>query len=178
MEARGTGYAGLFHAVDWMPTLLQCAGSPVDRFADGVGMWERLSRPQQPGAERGQNAALARTVIPINIEGDGASNTAFRSGDWKLIIKPSLRYDGYFPAPPAKKIPAPAACSSVCLFNLTGDPEESEDVAAENPDVVQQLKGLVAGFVNSGNYSNGQDYTEHPEALPVFHRGVWLPWVH
>ena len=81
---------GLFHAVDWMPTLLTAAGaaSSIPSGLDGVAQWTQLAY--------GSGDAAPRTEILHNIniweEGDGVVSemgckwAALRYGDWKLIL--------------------------------------------------------------------------------------------
>ena len=83
-------YMGLFHAVDWMPTLLTAAGaaSSIPSGLDGVAQWTQLAC--------GSGDAAPRTEILHNINiwdaGKGVLSeigykwAALRYGDWKLIL--------------------------------------------------------------------------------------------
>jgi len=176
--ARGTTYAGLMHAVDLMPTLLQAAGRalPGGRYADGHGIWCALGGAARGGAEE------PRVEIPHNIGTNGTANTALRYGDLKLIVKPALRYDGYYAydnvtvhwTPPPK-----GGKDKHQLYNVSADPTEQHDLAAQMPEAVAALLDRVQAYVNGsrGDYSNGADYSTHKEGFPDQHGGVWAPWV-
>ena len=117
-----------------------------------------------------------RTMVPINVKGNGSSDTAIRVtvGDLKMIVKPDILYDGWYPPLPAAHIPANTSCGPVCLFNLTADPTERNDLASELPEAVNILKGQLEAIVSGlGGYNNG--HAKLP--WPVFHRGFWAPFV-
>jgi len=200
--ARGAVYGGLAHAVDVPATLLEAAGviappptaggggGPLRRayasYGDGVSFWCAL-----PGAACGGDsgnasaAAPPRAEVPINIASNGSANSAIIVGDMKLILAPHLRYDGYFPPPPARHVPPPprpAGAKAKCdcfLFNVSADPTESNDLAmAPGADAtIAALRARLASYVASGDYSNGQDYSAHIGALPALHGGTWAPWL-
>jgi arylsulfatase A-like enzyme len=198
--ARGAVYGGLAHAVDVPATLLEAAGVIVPpptpptlslrrayaSYGDGVSFWCAL-----PGAACGGDsgnasaAAPPRAEVPINIASNGSANSAIIVGDMKLILAPHLRYDGYFPPPPARHVPAPprpAGAKAKCdcyLFNVSADPTESNDLAmTPGADAtIAALRARLASYVASGDYSNGQDYSAHIGALPALHGGTWAPWL-
>ena len=176
-SARGSQYKGLVHAVDLAPTLLRAVGldpnvATTAPAMDGVQQWDAMVAGVHSPADG------PRTMVPINVEGNGSSNTAIRVGDLKMIVKPDIRYDGWYPPLPAAHIPANTSCGAVCLFNLTADPTERNDLASELPEAVKILKGQLEAIVTGpGGYNNGQSFRGHPEAWPVFHRGFWAPFV-
>jgi arylsulfatase A-like enzyme len=74
----GRSFDGLFHAVDWLPTLLAAAGSPQDTAPsyDGIDQWEAI----QTGVT---SLKSRRDEIIYSVEGRGS---AIRVGDYKLVF--------------------------------------------------------------------------------------------
>src|SRR5262249_11933403 len=102
-------------------------------------------RPARPpeGVDRGRlpTANRAATARPPLLYFDNWDLQCARWMDWKLHI---ARHNtaAYTPAPPEGRhsllLPKPE------LYNLANDPDESYDVAADNPSVVQQIQSKIA----------------------------------
>jgi arylsulfatase A-like enzyme len=105
------------HMVDWYPTLLKLAGASLDQKLplDGLDIWPTITAGKpSPHSEILLNAEPKRGAI--------------RVGDWKLIINGAdarSRKSG----------------QRVELFNLAEDPNETRNLAAEQPEKVQALRG-------------------------------------
>lgn len=115
-------YKGIFHTVDWLPTLVEMTDG--DRWGrkslDGVSHWDALrGRGKQPrnllflgystshGSDHGK-------------EGPIGEYAAIRWKKWKLLRLPSR--------------------SQYELYDLRADPEEKKNVAKKNPSVVRFLQ--------------------------------------
>lgn len=111
------------HAVDWMPTLCQLAGTKPGRDLkwDGMDIWPLLTRSVS-------EASLPPRTIYSAAPGFRAQMV--RHGDWKLVITAA---DG-------KK----SKSQQVELFNLASDVGESKNLASEMPDKVAELKQRLA----------------------------------
>lgn len=97
---------------DVTPTLLERAGVPLDAPAiDGVSMNPLLS---------GQAAFVRDQNTPLGVEVSGHS--ALYRGDYKLV-----------------RTPPPLGDSSWRLYNITQDPGETTDLAAEQADLVASM---------------------------------------
>jgi arylsulfatase B len=163
------------HATDWLPTLVTMASGrnwtdfvspdePPYLLGDGVNVWDTLAS----GAPSPRDWLLLETHPPNatdRIHGDGLT-----VGDWKLLKVGSEMLahadeDGWYPPPgedpnttnyspikcapppPGDNAPDPQECvKDWCLFNVTADPCEYDNVAAANPDVVATLKARLAAF--------------------------------
>lgn len=99
--------------LDWFPTFAHLAGAEI--AAD----WKLEGRNLWPLLASKE----AKTPAPVLYWNVG-DMTAVLDGDWKLIV--SAR--------------APAA---VELYNLADDPAEKKNLAGENPEQVQRLRGIL-----------------------------------
>ncbi len=120
--------------IDLLPTLAGLIGAQLPaRPIDGRDVWPLLSR--QPGAKNpheGYGNWYAQNELQAVVSGDG---------EWKLVLPHRYRTLGGRPGGkggiPVKydsaSVPAPQ------LFNLRTDREETKDVAAAHPAVVQRL---------------------------------------
>lgn len=127
---------GLASMLDIFPTVAKlCGGALPSKPLDGIDMWPLLS---------GQKTSIERDVL---LYFDNWQLQCARWMNWKLHIS---RYNNaaYTPAPPGGRLnytlPRPE------LYNLANDPDESYDVAAENPQIVTKLQSrideLIKGF--------------------------------
>jgi arylsulfatase A-like enzyme len=117
----GTVCREMITLMDAYPTLAQLAGAklPADRIIDG-----RDIRPLmfgEPGAASPHEAFFYYYVNQLQ---------AVRSGPWKLYL------------PPKGKSGSPVRVP-VQLYNLVEDPQEVMNLAAQRPDVVKRLEGLI-----------------------------------
>jgi len=110
------------HMVDWYPTLLKLAGASLDQKLplDGLDIWPTIT----------EGKASPHDQILLNAE---PKRGAIRVGDWKLIINGAdarSRKSG----------------QRIELFNLAEDPNEKRNLAAEQPEKVQALRGRYAAL--------------------------------
>jgi len=115
--------------MDLMPTLARLAGTkpPGDRAIDGRDIRDLMLAT--PGAKSPHEAFYTYNWVRLN---------SVRSGKWKLALprpanQPGTGWSGRM----IDAVPAPQ------LFDLDADIGEKHDVAAENPEVVERLMGLV-----------------------------------
>ena len=173
---KGVG-SEMTHAVDWLPTVLTLVGgeSLIPANVDGEDIWAVLT----------QKAAVKRTSVPLNINmhigyPDGGHQVGLVSTDgWKIIMSnvtgPVFHYDGWYPVPPAKIIPAPPTTTpGLFLFNLNDDPNEHTNLFATNPEMVQKLNGTLNEWMKT--YMPPQANMLDPLGLPELHGGVWAPF--
>jgi arylsulfatase A-like enzyme len=130
----GTTVSEPIHMVDWYPTLLNLAGASLDQKLPLDGLDIRLTITEgkpTPHAE-----------ILLNAE---PNRGAIRVGDWKLIINGAA----------AGGSGSKKSGQRVELFNLAEDPNEKQNLAAEQPEKLQALltryKALAAQAVPPRN---------------------------
>lgn len=120
------------HMVDVMPTLLALAG--------GAGSPDHPFDGRNIWATLAEGKPSPHEDILINVE---AIRGAIRKGDWKLVKIATL---------PGKTE----------LFDLSKDPGEQNNVAAENPGIVQDLESRLIA------YARQQKLSEWLKAQPHF----------
>ena len=110
--------------IDVVPTLLDAAGIPGDGF-DGVSLWPLLT---------GKIAARDwpdRTIYLQNHRGDTPQmnrNVSARSQRWKLV-QPLGKHTDPFPED-----------AKFELYDMSVDPGETNDLAAQHPQVVEEMR--------------------------------------
>ena len=109
-------------AMDLLPTFAKLAGAtvPDDRVIDGKDIWPVLSG--QPGAKSPHESFFYHQRNQL---------TAVRCGPWKLHARRGRK---------------PTARRAYELYNLDADLGETQNVAAENPEVVQRLLDTFEAF--------------------------------
>lgn len=124
--------------IDLLPTLARLAGAPLpDRVIDGKDVWPLLNGT--PGATN-PHAAYGFWYNHNELQ-------AIRSGPWKLILPhrailfPSeLRGNG------GARGKSESQQVELALFNLHQDPGETRNLAALEPDVLDQMLGYAEDF--------------------------------
>ena len=122
---------GLLHVADIMPTLLELAGASYPKQHNGQDLPPLIGKSWVP--------MLAGQVESPRTEKDYLAwemfgNRAIRQGEWKIRweYKPLGKADWE-------------------LFNLTTDPAERQDLAAERPDKLQELITLWENYAQANN---------------------------
>jgi arylsulfatase A len=117
--------------MDIVPTFLKLAGAPPPpKPLDGIDIWPILS---------GQREELEREAL---LYFDNIHLQCARWGRWKLHV---ARYNtfAYNPAPPGGRQNFPVDPPE--LYDLLNDPDESYDVAPENPKSWRKFKTASSG---------------------------------
>lgn len=169
----GSSLTESVHATDWLPTLVSMASGanwttfipptePPYQLGDGMDVWSSLST----GAPSPRDYILLETHPANASDGDRVHGDGLIVGQWKLLrwgpTMPQVE-NGWFPPPgqdpanttytvncggppPSKVDPNACGGSSWCLFDIDADPCEYNDVSAQHPDIVDQLKARLATF--------------------------------
>ncbi len=127
-NVRGSSYRGLFHAADWMPTILSAAGLPYED-GDGIDQWPAIKGLAKP----------ARDEVIVHVDTSSYGMTgAIRRGRWKLLlnVKREPVYDRTEESAPLDWL---ADEAGTFLYDVEADPSESVDLSASNTDIVAEL---------------------------------------
>ena len=65
--------------------------------------------------------------------------------------------------------------SKPCLFDISKDPCEYNNIADEYPQMVEQLLERVKAYNATAVPFRGKP--EDPKGLPLYHNGAWDPWI-
>lgn len=138
----GTSTTEPLHIVDWYPTLLKLAGAKLKQKhpLDGRDLWATITS----GAPSPHDAILLNTT-----PGSGG----IRMGNWKLILAGNVGANDEADGPlqsqskkAGKKKNAPAVPAPVELFNLADDPYEKTNLAARQPEKLNELRTRLEAF--------------------------------
>lgn len=179
---------GLMHISDWYRTVIEgVAGIELSqedtKELDGYNMWDMITQ----GGQSPRNEILLQLNPPkYTPQRDFIGQAAFRMGDWKLIMgQPNcseLIMPGGIDLCPSGwvhlngTIEYPEANPSmVWLFNIAKDPNERNNVAEQNTDIVKQLKQRIE--VYNSTHVEQFNLPFDPRADPKYFNGVWTPWL-
>ncbi len=117
---------------DFMPTAADLSGGKVTAETDGISFLPTLL---------GKNEEQKPHPYLFWYGADKGGKLSVLKWPWKLLHENTRSASGEEPAPGKKK--AQAKPLVVQLFNLENDPTESKNVAAENPEILQELEILM-----------------------------------
>jgi arylsulfatase A len=126
---------GLASMMDIFPTVAKlCGGAMPAKPLDGIDIWPLL---------HGDKQSIDR---PPLLYFDNWDLQCARWMNWKLHV---ARHNtaAYTPAPQGGRHSVTLAKPE--LYNLGNDPDESYDVAAENPQIVAQIQDTIAGMLTT-----------------------------
>ncbi|MEI6464126.1 MAG: arylsulfatase [Verrucomicrobiota bacterium] len=141
----GSVVAAPLHMVDWYPTLLTLAGVSLAQKhpLDGRNAWPAIT----------QGAPSPHADILHNVTQNGG---AVRAGDWKLVVNGNVADSeegggeaGAAPRKKAKRSAAAGGAPLIELFNIRTDPYEKSNVAAQHPEVVQDLRARLTVYTQA-----------------------------
>ena len=130
--AAGVKSASLVESVDLYPTLCQLAGLPIPGGLDGRSFVDTLRDPSAPAREHATHVYPRVGPIQQKLLGRAVRTARYRLVEWKA-----------FGAAPES--------AELELYDYTSDPLETENLAAQQPAVVAELRSLLV---------------QQPEALP------------
>jgi arylsulfatase A-like enzyme len=126
----GKTIAEPLQGVDWFPTLVRLAGGSLNQKLplDGMDIWPVLT-----AGAKSPHEALLLCGIPV-------FSVAIRSGDWKLLLNPTVEGAGSLGD---KNIDT----NHIELYNLSTDIGEKHDLAKENPAKVKELRARLGAWM-------------------------------
>ncbi len=125
--------SGIASTMDILPTIARLAGASLPKQPlDGINIWPLLM---------GESNDLSREVL---LYFDNWNIQCARMGRWKLHV---ARYNGiaWTPDPPGGRLNLPLYKPE--LYDLENDPDESYDTAADNPQVVADIRARIEAIL-------------------------------
>lgn len=118
----GARIAEPMHIIDWYPTLVKLAGGSLEQELpiDGRDVWPVLTKGARSPHE------------DLYLPGMSPQQAAIRKGDWKLLVNAGAVRGEV------------GGKQSIELYNLAKDVGETKNVADEHPEVVEELRKLLA----------------------------------
>eukprot|EP00930_Biecheleria_cincta_P031589 TRINITY_DN21928_c0_g1_i1.p1 TRINITY_DN21928_c0_g1~~TRINITY_DN21928_c0_g1_i1.p1 ORF type:complete len:612 (-),score=58.97 TRINITY_DN21928_c0_g1_i1:378-2213(-) len=203
----------LHHVVDWVPTLLTAAKQGVlnDRTAhhdmtyaegerhflpgDGIDNWDALST--------GTPSKRSEIIHVVQADGSVEQSHALRQGDMKILWHPGLSdcgatHFGWYPppnrapgyanftirCPNPPMVPDTCTEQKPCLFNISSDPCEHENLASKRPDLVKSMIATINEYREHTVLPWRNFAHENPAADPIKHgpdtdgyQGLYGPWL-
>lgn len=128
---KGSINHGLMHVADIMPTLLEIAGASYPETHEGRRLPALMGKSWGPMlAGQAESPRSGQDYLAWELFG----NRAVRQGEWKI------RWEY-----------KPFGTEAWELFNLTNDPAERKNLAAENPGKVKTMIALWESYVRENN---------------------------
>lgn len=123
------------HIADWFPTLVKLSGTPAAQKTklDGRDIW-----PVITAGKKSPHEDILINAMP--------NSGAIRMGDWKLVINGHITANDLENAGAPKSTTKQHADDNVELFDLKKDPYEKTNLAAQNPEKVQQLRERLEAY--------------------------------
>ncbi|CAK9005421.1 Arylsulfatase I (ASI) [Durusdinium trenchii] len=169
-------FRGLFHAADWLPTLLCAAGAKsyqVSKPLDGINHWPAL---QQNTSSTRKDVYYGTADVVVGVHGPALRDAA----GWKLVLNGGGGHGDWTPhpvKPPSRRLEDAARRARGAsryltskrksypqLFDLQGDPSETTDLARQRPDVAFKLRLRLRHWRASG--VNGAPLEDCPDFSP------------
>jgi len=186
-QALGRGnvdVAGLTHVTDWFPTIenfvARAYGGHVHPTKprlplDGLDIWDQLTTDKPI-----LNRSVLLNTDPISM------SKALIHGSHKYMIE---KNEPYYLVPQANETsatrPMPDGLETGLVyknvklyewvFDLDADPLESDNLALTDADLLQSLRGVMAGFDAAAVPPSKKPQTT--DANPTNFGGAWTPWV-
>ena len=168
---------GKIHLADWYGTFCFLAGvDPTDERAakanlppiDSMNMWPLIS---------GQTKQSPREDVPISID-------TLISGDYKILTGWVSQAGWTGPQYPNETnphggIPGVQDCGDTgCLYNIMSDPEERENLAERQPDILKQMQEKLAKYqATYFNPDRGRAWPGACQAALDTYGGFWGPFL-
>ncbi|XP_077994398.1 arylsulfatase B-like [Glandiceps talaboti] len=177
---------GLMHLTDWVPTLYHAAGGDMTDLPDnldGFDLWDTIAN----------GVPSPRTEILHNID-PIFQVAALRVGDYKIVVGEVHGQNNSWYRPDEltqEDLDSPLVIDcgqrpddalqncqpniKPCLFDISKDPCEFNNLAESQPDILQRLLSVLDKYDATAVEPMFPD--NDPAADPAKHHGAWDSWV-
>jgi len=129
--------ADFAHAIDFLPTIVKAAGLTVPEGQPGIDLTDAKVRGER---KRVFGVTDATHNMTVGSPSDTIHYLWCVEGDWKLMIKYPANDTTHY-----KKLHLWDK-KSLRLYNVSKDPHEKTEIAAEHPEVVERLKAAIESW--------------------------------
>lgn len=191
-------FEALAHHIDLLPTMLAAAGveNIADFGFDGTNLWPYLTGGKSEDELMSRHLVLNINTVNspdgINDPTDWSGFAGVKTLQWKLVLG--------FPGTPngvcwppgqgimsselrnscAEATSLPQDLDQPHLYNLTGDPSETHDVAIEHPAIVQDMFEVMQPYFDTAvvplNMFRSQRQAPLQALTAAQIAGAWSPW--
>ena len=120
----------LAHIIDFVPTILGIAGAKNPGDLPGLDLSDHVAMKARKSVFV---EAYTHDIAELGAPGKSLTARVVVDGWWKLIVPGPVKPDRPFAGAPGE----------ISLFDLKADPLETKNVAADHPETVERLKGLL-----------------------------------
>ncbi|XP_052819435.1 arylsulfatase B-like [Mya arenaria] len=166
-------FNGLFHAVDWNPTIVSAAGLKPDPGMDGIDQWEAINT-----GEEGQRTEFIYNLDDVVPATQG--HAGIRVGDYKLLEGLVGAYNGWYPPDQVytedsmhQWEPHTVNQSYYKLYNLKDDPNEYHNLADDMPSLVKEMAARMKEYHRQ--MIPAKNPPANPAGNPKYYGNVWSP---
>ncbi|WP_297906046.1 arylsulfatase [uncultured Parabacteroides sp.] len=96
-----------------------------------------------------ESGTIREATVHHSIDGD----FTIRKGEWKLLLSPSS--GGWSFPRPGRDDEVIKTLPKVQLYNMKEDPSETNNVCAEHPEIVKELRALMIKYIKDGRSTPG-----------------------
>lgn len=186
----------LIHITDWLPTLYYAAGgNPLDLgVLDGYNVWETLSNGvPSPRSEVLLNIDPINKVSALRVGNYKVIQGTVYDGKWDSWYGPSGRKNSTLvnewkvKFSRLSEVNSELLCGDVpknatpcfpatepCLFDVSVDPCEINNLAAEKPQVLNKLLQMISIYAKSAIPPGNKP--ADPKSDPKYHNYQWINW--
>ncbi|OWA53409.1 Arylsulfatase J [Hypsibius exemplaris] len=184
----------LFHVIDWLPTLYDAAGGKLSNLPEmsGVSQWTSLRNGEKKGPRTEIVASLVRGLGLLAEEpstgtlyklvgGSFFNNKSFMgwlrtegtNATHTMTVKTSVSVNCGNPAGVERTACRPWIAD--CLFDLSRDPCETDNIAATNPGMLKTMQDKMRAYnATAGPHlMKPFDSASNPERW----KNWWVPWM-
>jgi len=164
---RNTKDDRLAHLVDIPATMIDLAGLAIPENFDGIsllgsGKRDVLIHNLRPTDELSMNIDDASFfVYPIANQSNVIQYNNYKYIHGSQYVDSWVDVDASPLLNVAGSLPDSQPCYPIaCLFDLSTDPYEQEDISNVYPEVIKTIQSLIQNFILTDDFHSGQDYNE------------------